>query len=299
MFDRLMWADRHADAVRRIVLHEPRGHRDLVGAVLTEPVSPGSHAGLLFMNSGGYVALSLHGALAAAALALQRGLLVPGSGEVVADTAAGTIRVRGPLAEPGALLSIVGVPSFVSVPGLEVVVRGRRIRADVAFGGAFYAIVDGEAAGVAIDGSHVPELRRIGVEIQEAIAAGRRFEHPVLPQLSTIGGTIFTGPASGEGRDLRCATVFDDGSIDRSVEGTSMAAVMAVLGAMGLLADDQRVVFEGLVGTTLGGRIAGRTLAAESEAIVPEVSAAVWPTAESAFIADERDPLREGFMVSP
>ena len=78
-----------------------------------------------------------------------------------------------------------------------------------------------------------------------------------------------------------------------------MAAVMAVLGAMGLLADDQRVVFEGLVGTTLGGRIAGRTLVAESEAIVPEVSASVWPTAESAFTADERDPLREGFTVSP
>ena len=39
------------------------------------------------------------------------------------------------------------VPSFVYEPSLPVTVHGRTVPVDVAFGGAFYAIVDAEAAG--------------------------------------------------------------------------------------------------------------------------------------------------------
>ena len=35
-------------------LLEPRGHADMYGALLTEPVSPDSHAGILFMHNEGY-----------------------------------------------------------------------------------------------------------------------------------------------------------------------------------------------------------------------------------------------------
>ena len=50
----------------------------------------------------------------------------------------------------------------------------RRIRADVAFGGAFYAIVDGESVGLPLDARHVPELRRVGSGNRRAIEARRR-----------------------------------------------------------------------------------------------------------------------------
>src|SRR5215510_2746926 len=46
--DKRDWANRHADHLRRLLMLEPRGHRDMSGAVLTEPASPGSHAGVLF-----------------------------------------------------------------------------------------------------------------------------------------------------------------------------------------------------------------------------------------------------------
>ena len=55
-------AGRLADAMRRTVLLEPRGHADLLGAVLTEPTQPGSDAGVLFMDADGFVAMSGHGA---------------------------------------------------------------------------------------------------------------------------------------------------------------------------------------------------------------------------------------------
>ena len=52
------WAARHADHLRRVLIHEPRGHADMFGAVLTEPASPGAHAGVLFMQDDGFTPVS-------------------------------------------------------------------------------------------------------------------------------------------------------------------------------------------------------------------------------------------------
>ena len=87
---------RHADHLRRLVMLEPRGHADMCGAVLTEPVAPGSHAGVLFMNNEGYGTMSGHGIIAAdhhrartrTADARRRRHVV------VFDTPAGTVRAR-------------------------------------------------------------------------------------------------------------------------------------------------------------------------------------------------------------
>ena len=42
------WLRKHADRVRRGTVLEPRGHVDMVAAMLTEAVSPEAHAGILF-----------------------------------------------------------------------------------------------------------------------------------------------------------------------------------------------------------------------------------------------------------
>ena len=54
---------------------------------------------------------------------------------------------------------------------------GRTLPVDVAFGGAFYAIVDAEAAGLPVDAGRLAELRRVGMEIKrevERLAPRRR-----------------------------------------------------------------------------------------------------------------------------
>src|SRR5712691_9049733 len=114
----------------------------------------------------------------------------------------------------------VNVPSFVMHGGLNVKLPTRQIRADVAFGGAFYAIVDSEAVGLPIDAAHLPELRRVGMEIKHAIEAQQTIAHPLDPGLSGIYGTIFTGPPSGSHADLRNVTIFADAEVDRSPCGT-------------------------------------------------------------------------------
>jgi len=303
------WVRTHADHLRRALMLEPRGHADMYGAILTEPVMPGSHAGVLFMHNEGYSTMCGHGVVAVTTMALERGLLMPGGDgtTIVYDSPAGTIRARARLRSGGSGVSdgscrvesvaFLNVPSFVLHPGLSVKLASRQIRADIAFGGAFYAIVDSEAVGLPIDVAHLPELRRVGMEIKHAIEAAQTIVHPSDPGLTGIYGTIFTGPPSDESADLRNVTIFADAEVDRSPCGTGTAAVMAVIDAMGLLGSDRPFVHESLLGTRFNGRLASRTQVGEYQAIVPEIEGSAWITGEHTFLVDESDPLKDGFRM--
>ncbi len=286
---------------------EPRGHADMCGAVLTEPVLPGSHAGVLFMDADGFGRMCGSGIIAVATIALERRLLTlaPGTAVVVFDTPAGTVRAsvrQGADGDGGTGrvegVTVTNVPSFVLQPGVDVRLPGRRLRADVAYGGEFYAIVDGEAAGVAVDGAHLEDLRRLGRLIIAAIEPMGPIAHPTEPGIKGLDGVIFTAPPRTAGADLRNATVFASGAVDRSPCGTGTAAVMAVLDAMGLLADDRPFVHEGIVGTTLSGTLAARTRVGDVDAIVAAIEGNAWITGEHTFRVDAGDPLGEGFRLA-
>src|SRR5262245_8764356 len=292
MLEKREWVRRHADHLRRALMLEPRGHADMYGAVLTEPVAPGSHAGVLFMHNEGYSTMCGHGIVAATTIALERGLLVPGGDgtTVVYDAPAGTIRARANVRDDRVeSVAFVNVPSFVLHGGLVVKLGSRQLRADVAFGGAFYAIVDSEAVGLPIDVAHLPELRRVGMEIKHAIESTQTIVHPLDQGLSGIYGTIFTGPPSDERADLRNVTIFADAEVDRSPCGTGTAAVMAVVDAMGLLSADRPFVHESLIGTHFKGRVTSRAFIGERPAIVPEIEGSAWITGEHTFLVEEAE----------
>jgi trans-L-3-hydroxyproline dehydratase len=304
LLDKHEWAGRHADRVRRAMILEPRGHRDMCAAVLTEPALPGSHAGALFMHNAGFQALSGTAIVALATVALERGLLMPGGDgrTIVLDTAAGVVRAEAHLSTAAegvraARVSYVNVPSFVLAVGLPIKVGSRALRADIAYAGAFYAIVDSEAAGVGVSVGLAPELRRAGGEIRRAIEAARAIAHPLEPRLEGLDGIVFTAPPSSARADLSSVTVFADGAIDRSAGGNSTAAIMAVLSAMGLLADGSLLTHEGIVGSTFTGSIASKTMVGEYEAIVPVLEATAWITGEHLFLVDDEDGMRDGFLI--
>ncbi|HMF95488.1 MAG TPA: proline racemase family protein [Vicinamibacterales bacterium] len=304
MLEKREWVRRHADHLRRALMLEPRGHADMYGAILTEPVSPGSDAGVLFMHNEGYSTMCGHGIVAVTTIALERGLIMPAGGgaSVVYDSPAGTVRARAKIDGGRSVpriesVAFENVPSFVLHGGIAVKLGSRSVRADVAFGGAFYAIVDSEAVGLPIDAAHLPELRRIGMQIKDAIDAAQTIVHPLEAGLRGIYGTIFTGPPSDDRADLRNVTIFADAEVDRSPCGTGTAAVMAVIDAMGLLGEDRPFVHESLISTRFRGRVASRTRVGDHAAIVPEIEGSAWITGEHTFLIDEADPLKEGFRI--
>ena len=292
---------RQADYVRRMAVLEPRGHADMCAAMLTEPVTTGSNAGLLFLQRDGFIALSGHSVVGAATIAIERGLVLASGESLTFDTEAGPVQVRArvqPRGEATRVDSVVftGVPSFVLDAGRPLRLGSRDLRVDVAFGGVFYAIVDTEAVGVPLDVTRLPDLMRIAMEIRDAVKSG--FAHPADQQTSALGGVMFTGAPNDPEAHLRGVTIFAGGSVDRSPCATGTAALMAVLDAMGLLGASDTFVHESITGSLHRGRIAGRTMLGEVPAIVPEIEATAWITGEHTLLADEDDPFRHGFDLA-
>jgi len=277
----------------------------MTAAVLTEPVSPGSHAGVLFMHNDGFAPAVDHGLVSLATIAIERGLIGPGGDgrRIVFDTVAGTIRVDVSLDEEyenapahvrRAVCSLV--PSFVIAGGLSARAAGRVVPADIVAAGACYAVVDSEAAGVGLTAQHVPDIRRVGKAILSALRDDIPFTHPTTG-VRGLQGVLFTGPAASDDADLRTALVFGNGQVAASPTESGSSAVLAVLDAIGLLADQGRVSLDSLTGAVWRGRIASRTIVGEYEAIVPEVEGSAWITGEHTFFAAPQDPLSEGFSL--
>jgi proline racemase len=304
MLERREWVRANCDHLRTALMLEPRGHADMYGALLTEPEHPDSDAGVLFMHNEGYSTMCGHGVIAVVTMAIERGLIVPRSGgnAIVLDSPAGQIRAqavtrRGSDRTRVESVSFVNVPSFILHAAVPVRLGAREVRADVAFGGAFYAIVDAESAGMAVRPEHLGELRRAGMAIKRAVEAAVRVVHPDEPELQGIYGKLFTGPPSSDDAHLRNVTIFADAEVDRSPCGTGTCAVMAVLAAMGLLGADQKFVHESIIGTRFRGRVISETTVGDHPAIVPEIEGEAYITGESVFLIDDADPLRHGFRL--
>ena len=310
MLAKRAWATKHLDHLRRSILLEPRGHADMYGALLTEPVSPGAHAGVLFMHNEGWSTMCGHGVIAVTTIAVERGLMwdagaarEAGMVELVLDVPAGPVRAVARTSTVNGRLrvdevSFRNVPSFVLAAGVPMQVNGRTFTADVSFGGAFYAIVDAEAAGLSIDIAKLPELKRMGMAIAREVERVLKVVHPNEPGLAGVYGTIFTAPAQTDGAHLRNVTVFADAEVDRSPCGSGTAAVMAVLDEMGVLGTGtDAFVHESLIGTCFTGRVVSRLRVADYPAIVPEITGSAWITGEHTFLVDADDPLRAGFRI--
>src|SRR5712691_8139514 len=133
---RRRYMQEHYDHIRRALMWEPRGHRDMYGCVLTQPVTPEADLGVLFIHNEGYSTMCGHGVIALVTVLLETNMLSPRD-VIRLDTPAGRVTARADF--DGQLVSSVAfenVPSFaykldqsVDVPGIG------SVRYDVAFGG--------------------------------------------------------------------------------------------------------------------------------------------------------------------
>jgi proline racemase len=296
MIEKLRWFRKNGNELRQFLMLEPRGHDGMHGALLTEPVTPHASAGLLSMHAAGFPLVSGEGIVGAVTLALENGLIHGDSDELLIDTPVGVTRARPWLisASPDAsgkrvqlrvsAVELTGVPSFVHSAGVALQIGARKVMVDVAFGGEFYAIADSEAIGIPIEMANAAALIRMGREIKEAAESTLLVAHPSDATVKDIHGTIFTG-APRAGGDLRSATVLNGEILRRSPGVTGTAALMAVLDAMGLLVDDQTFTHEGILGTVLKGRAAGRRQIGEIETLTPVVEGSANVTGFHEFVS--------------
>src|SRR5438046_1640517 len=146
MLEKRRYMQQHFDHIRRALMWEPRGHRDMYGAVLTQLVTPEADLGVLFMHNEGYSTMCGHGIIALVTTLLETGTITAKGPEtpVNLDTPAGLVRATAHLDSSGHVehVSFLNVPSFLYARDLQLDVPAYgSLTVDVAFGGAFYAFL--------------------------------------------------------------------------------------------------------------------------------------------------------------
>ena len=170
----------------------------------------------------------------------------------------------------------------------------------VAFGGAFYAVVEAQPLGVGLTPAHHNALIDYGRRIKVAVMDNFSVKHPFEDELSFLYGTILIGPSEDPAHHSRNICVFANAEVDRSPTGTGVSGRLAIHYAKGELVEDQLVIIESIVGaaSTFSGRVAGRTKIGSYDAVIPEVSGTAFITGRHEFLIDPRDELGKGFLLS-
>ena len=290
----------HFDFIRTGTMWEPRGHADMYGAILTEPVTPDGDFGVFFLHNEGYSTMCGHAIIALTKMVLEMGI-VKRKGEKV------ILKIDGP---PGRIISTAyrkqgkvervifrNVPSFVSARDGKINIMDNSIRFDLAYGGAFYAFVEADDLDLSLDTRQANQLIRMGGMIKQAVANQHEITHPYEEDLGFLYGTIFTGKAQDPVHHSRNVCIFAAGELDRSATGSGVSARAAIHYDRGELEPGQWITIESILGTTMQVRVAEVSSYGPYPAVVPEVSGTAHLTGRSEFWFDPDDPLKKGFII--
>lgn len=295
----------HYDHIRKALMWEPRGHRDMYGCVLTPSVTPQADLGVLFMHNEGYSTMCGHGVIALVTALITTGAL-PAKGPdtpVTLDTPAGLVRATAHLEQSGQVTSVsfLNVPSFVYASGVELLVPPYGpLTVDIAFGGAFYAYLAAEQVGLRVVPEQRDQLVAAGEAIKRAVNAKLAITHPLEEDLGFLYGTIFTDRPEDPAHHSRNVCIFAAGEVDRSPTGTGVSGRLALLAAAGELAVGQPITIESILGaaSAFSGSVVGQTQVGPFQAIIPQVRGTAFITGRHEFILDPRDELGHGFLLS-
>jgi proline racemase len=294
------WFQEHLDDIRTGLCLEPRGHRGLLIAVMTEPVTPVAHFGLFFMYPGGYYVSCGEGTIGAATAALETGL-VPRTGaetKVLIDTEAGPVetiarsdgdRVRE--------VTLRWTPSYVALPGQSVEVEGAgEVPVDIAVGvGNVFAIVEAKHLGVSVRRELAKCIGQRGMEVRHAVNAQLRVEVPGLGKTSVDNVLVHELPdVDGVSPN---ALVWGPGQVDAAPCGSGTCARLALFHHRGLMGVGSTFVSRGLLGLSFMARIGGLTQVEGRAAILPEVTGTAYVTGLSQHLFDPDDPVRAGYLL--
>jgi proline racemase len=292
------------DWVRRVAMNEPRGHRDMFGGVLMDPLDPSADIGVFFIDGGQYYNMCGHASLGICAMMVETGRKAmdsSGMTTVRLETPAGLVDGTVKTAPDGTIesVSLIDVPSFAYRLDVTVDVPGYgAVKADIGYGGNFFVIAEAAAMGFAsIDPEHTNALISAGIALREAANAQIPVRHPTLAHIDRIDIAMLTAAPSGDHADARNIVILGAAQADRSPCGTGTCARMAVLHAKGQLKTGARFRHESSIGTVFDSVVLGETTVGNVKAVIPQIACRPFITGFNELVVDPDDPVAFGFIL--
>ncbi|MCL1140660.1 proline racemase family protein [Shewanella pneumatophori] len=306
ILEKRQYVQTHLDTYRKLLMHEPRGHADMYGVLITDAVTEGADFGVLFLHNEGYSSMCGHGILALVKVMCETGTIkLTAENEsnarvIKIDSPAGLITAKAFRDKQEKVhASFINVDSWADAINCQVDVEGfGMVDYDIGFGGAYYAYVDADSLGISCAPSNAAQLIDLGRRIKLAVMANHPLIHPVETDLSFLYGTIFTSKkVTNPEAHSRHVCIFADGEVDRSPTGTGVSGRIALLHAKGEVELNNPIMIESIVD---GRMIVSATAQSQfngKSAVLPEVSGRAFITGKHEFYLDPDDIFQDGFIL--
>ncbi|UII34654.1 proline racemase family protein [Fulvivirga ulvae] len=290
------------DHLRKLLMFEPRGHADMYGCIMLPPFHEEADFSVIFMHNEGYSTMCGHAVIALTKLAVEMGWveIKEPITSINIEAPCGLVRAYAQVEEGRVIATgFHGVPSFVLADNVQIDVKGMgKLKMDIAYGGAFYAYVDAQNAGIELIPENYPEIIEAGRAIKQAVInSGLKIEHPFEADLGFLYGTIFMDTSPVAGVDSRNVCVFADGEVDRSPTGSGVSGRMALHHQQGILKEGESMTIESIVGSRFTGKVTSIIKFGPYDAVIPEVWGTAHISGQNEFYLDPDDPFQEGFLL--
>lgn len=303
MAEKKEYLEKNLDYIRTAVMNEPRGHNDMFGSILMEPISDEADFGIVFMDGGGYLNMCGHGSIGAASAIVETGMVDVKEPitRVVLESPAGLIKADVRV-EDGKIkeTTITNVPSFLFKKDLKVDVPDiGEVTLDISFGGSFFAIVDMTQKNLNINicPENAQHIKEAGIKIRDEVNKSIIVSHPYLEHIKTVDLVEFYAASKNPLATLQNVVVFGAGQVDRSPCGTGTSAKLATLVSKGMLGMNEDFVYESITGTIFKGKAIKEIKIGEYDGIIPQITGRAYITGFNHFVIDEDDPLKYGFKL--
>lgn len=298
MMKKKEYLEKSLDHIRTMAMNEPRGHKDMFGAIIMPSTNEEAHMGVIYMDGGGYLNMCGHGTMAVSTLLVEEKYVEVSEPytHIALDTPAGIVKVKVKVENGKALeVSLTNVPSFVYKENLRIKMdRVGEVPVDICFGGSFFAIVNAEDLGVSVNLDSIDNIMKLALDLRDRINEKYKVEHPHKPEINKVDLVEIYDSATNPKADYKNVVVFGKKQFDRSPCGTGTSAKMAKLYASGELNIKEKFVYESITGTMFTGKVLGETKIGDYTGIIPEVTGRTFITGKGYLIGNTEDPFRYG-----
>ncbi|WP_153100057.1 proline racemase family protein [Paraburkholderia hayleyella] len=303
ILEKRAFLETHYDWLRQSLMREPRGHKDMFGVFLTPPSSQAFDAGLIYIDGTEYSHMCGHGTIAVAMTMVALGLVPRGANgltKIRFETTAGLVQAE--VASEGDKVlwtRFENVPAYVAAQDIPVHLPGYGdLKADLAWGGNYFGIVDLNGCALRISPDNGSELSRLGLLVRDQIKEQLRIQHPTEAHINNLNFITFWHAPTIEGAYYKNVHVFSAGQLDRSPGGTGTSAMLAMFEARGKLKQNQPILSEGLLGSgTFEGCLLGDVDLNGTHAVRTSVKGTASILGTARWTIDRDDPVGAGFLV--
>lgn len=302
ILDKRRQAESDHDHIRQVLMLEPRGHGDMYGVIPVTPGLPEAALGVLFTHCSGYSTMCGHATIAMGRWGIDQGLVEPVSPQAsfVLECPCGPVSVTAQIDEQKQVtgVSFESVPAFVESLDRKVdTQRHGSVTVDIAYGGAYYAILPASRLGLDLFHSPLAALEAAAIDITNSLRDSYKIQHPVETDLGFLYGTILTLDDLSSTDCNYHLCYFADGQLDRSPTGSGVTARLALAAHRDQVASQHSYLFAGISGVTFSGQLSDELDYAGIKAVKVTVAGSSYYSGSSEFVFENADALRQGFAI--